>query len=124
MSALLTRVEGTKEMITGEDLWLDRVRVRLAGGGASKELIDAVAAEAREHCAMSGERPEAAFGEPDKYARAVIVALHAVHVMRGPKDTGGRSSRGRGASRRQWEQARRRRSCCCPSCGRPSFRHR
>lgn len=59
-------------MITGEDLWLDRVRVQLAGAGASKELIDAVAAEVREHCAMSGERPEAAFGEPDEYARAVL----------------------------------------------------
>lgn len=59
-------------MIAGEGLWLDRVRVQLAGGGASKELIDAVAAEVCEHCAMSGERPEAAFGEPDEYARAVL----------------------------------------------------
>ncbi|WP_434444092.1 hypothetical protein [Lentzea sp. E54] len=59
-------------MITGEGLWLDRVRFRLAGAGASKDLIDAVAAEVAEHCAMSGERPEAAFGDPDEYARVVL----------------------------------------------------
>lgn len=59
-------------MITDEGLWFDRVRVQLARGGASKDLIDAVVAEVREHCAMSGERPDAAFGVPDEYARVVL----------------------------------------------------
>ncbi|WP_405062714.1 hypothetical protein OG474_14065 [Kribbella sp. NBC_01505] len=53
-------------------VWDARVRLKLAGGGVSRQTADEVLAEVAQHCADSGETARAAFGDPDQFAITVI----------------------------------------------------
>ena len=60
--------------MTHDDTYLGELERELRGRGVDEKHAGEVVAEVADHLAASGERPQDAFGEPARYADALLAA--------------------------------------------------